>query len=351
MTEQDIPGLPRSSMSRKADEAEIQQLLETFEIDDDVRADLQLVRPLVEANIDSVLGNFYERLLSDDAMKTVFENKADPKRAQKLQRLHWLDWVFAAKFDAAYLARCKRIGKAHKVHGVIPAFYLFGYHFMSRHLKSLILETFNERAEADRLITSVEKALFLDIDLAISVYCTEMTAGWRQASLYDELTGTLNRRGIQETLSQMHSSSISSEKPLGIALFDVDHFKKINDTYGHDAGDVALSSLANVVQNQLRDGDTLGRWGGEEFIILMPEASVKGGEQVADRIRCAIEDHHFRLGPAVVTMTASFGVSQVSSFEETIDDAVARADAALYAAKAAGRNKVVCRAAPKKPIR
>lgn len=330
---------------RRSDETEIQRLLNMFEIDEKAKADLRHLRPIVAANIDMVLAQFYEKIESDPAMGSVFGENASMARAKAKQREHWLDWVFLARFDAEYLTRCKRIGRAHKVHGVLPAYYLFGYHFMSRNMKSLILEKFPDRYEADRLISSVEKALFLDIDLAISVYCSEMTEDWRQSSLYDSLTGVLNRRGIAESLKKTLSEAKLYSSPVTVALLDIDHFKKVNDTYGHSAGDIALSRVAELISASMRDGDIVGRWGGEEFIIVMHDTSLCEGKEVAERVRRQIKKLEIQLEETTISITASLGVSELTPDEQTIDAAVARADAALYAAKRAGRNRVECEAA------
>lgn len=346
MNQQHVPASLQTDTPRKSDEAEIKRLLETFEIDDEVSADLRRLRSIVADNLDDLLERFYAKLLSDSVMSGIFDGKADPMHAKAAQRKHWLDWVFRARFDARYLVRCKRIGRAHKKHDVIPAFYLFGYHFVSRNLKSLVLREHPDLTEANRLITAIEKALFLDIDLAISVYCTEMTAGWRQASLYDELTGVLNRRGIGEALAKILSTGQQRADSISIALLDIDHFKRVNDTYGHDAGDVALSRVAKLVESNLRDGDFIGRWGGEEFVILMNESTLSDSERVCERIRRAVQEHEIPFQARSFSLTASFGVAQMTRDEKIIDAAVSLADSALYAAKSAGRNRVMCAAPP-----
>lgn len=338
------PKATDSNYLRRSDETEIQRLLSTFEIDEAAKADLRRLQPIVAANIDMVLTQFYEKILSDPAMVSVFGENASMPKAKAKQREHWLDWVFLARFDAEYLTRCKRIGRAHKVHGVLPAYYLFGYHFMSRNMKSLILEKFPDRHEADRLISSVEKALFLDIDLAISVYCSEMTEDWRQSSLYDSLTGILNRRGIAESLKKTLSEARLYSAPVTVALLDIDHFKKVNDTYGHSAGDIALSRVAELISASMRDGDIVGRWGGEEFIIVMHDTNLDEGREVAERVRRHIDTLEIQLDETTMTLTASLGISELTPNEQTIEPVVARADTALYAAKRAGRNRVECAA-------
>ncbi len=200
-----------STHTRKADEAEIKQLLRTFGVTQSVASDLKRVGPIIENHIDHLLDDFYDNVLSDSNMSQVFKKSSGSHlRAKAMQRSHWLDWVFAAKFDAHYLARCKRIGRIHQEHNVLPVYYLFGYQFVSQAVKDLIFSACDDPKQAQRLAQSVEKAIFLDINLAISIYCTEVSAGWRRRSQYDQLTDILNRRGITEKLNAMVSSTHSS---------------------------------------------------------------------------------------------------------------------------------------------
>lgn len=316
-------------------------MLDTFGITPAVLEDLRTVRPLVIQHIDRILDAFYDKILNDPVMGSVFNGGTDPVRARDMQRAHWVEWVFAGRLDATYYARCKRIGRAHKRHNVVPASYLFGYHFMSREIKDLILKTFPDRETAGRLMSSVEKALFLDIDLAISCYCTEMTADWRRASLYDELTGVMNRRGVGEAVGKMLPLAKALDRPVSVALLDIDHFKSVNDTHGHDAGDKALMSVACLIADNLRDDDFVARWGGEEFLIVMPGADRRASAASAERIRMALAGHSVPLANVSLKMTASLGVSQLAGDEDGIEAAVARADAALYQAKHSGRNRTV----------
>lgn len=152
----------------------------------------------------------------------------------------------------------------------------------------------------------------------------------------DALTGIANRAGIDELLSrELHRTGRHAD-PLTIILFDIDHFKAINDTYGHPAGDTVLIALTRLVADLVRDHDTLGRYGGEEFLIVAPQTDAEEGRQLAERLRSAIEQTLF---PAAGRVTCSFGVAtgQPGANVRTL---VARADEALYKAKQTGRNRV-----------
>jgi len=151
----------------------------------------------------------------------------------------------------------------------------------------------------------------------------------------DPLTGMPNRRALVELLDG--EADPSRRTPLSVIAFDLDRFKDVNDTLGHQAGDLVLQAAGLTVQQQLRAGDTAGRWGGEEFLIVLPHTNRLQAAELAERLRRTLED---RVRVADEPVTASFGVVQYE-FGMTVDDLVARADAMMYGAKAAGRNCVV----------
>lgn len=173
----------------------------------------------------------------------------------------------------------------------------------------------------------------------------ELTETLRDASLKDPLTGLGNRRFLMDRLEEESTRAQRTQRPLCIAILDVDHFKRINDDYGHDVGDRALCSIATVFKDALRDYDIVGRWGGEEFLILLPDTTLESGLKIAERMRARvaalrIEDERYPEIEALST-TASIGVSVLGK-DEPVSTAVVRADRALRSAKRAGRN--CCRA-------
>lgn len=155
-------------------------------------------------------------------------------------------------------------------------------------------------------------------------------------SVTDSLTGLFNRFKIDETIANELSRSQRHGHPLSIVLFDIDHFKDVNDTYGHQVGDGVLIQIARLTQGILRANDTAGRWGGEEFVIICPDTDAAGATAVAEKLRIALGNHSF---PTVGNKTASFGVAGAIS-NEAANDVILRADEALYRAKNNGRNRV-----------
>ena len=161
----------------------------------------------------------------------------------------------------------------------------------------------------------------------------------RQKALIDPLTGLPNRAAWSERLDQEVNAWHQHGNSLSLAMLDLDHFKRINDGYGHLAGDKVLKIIANVLRKRLRSTDFIARFGGEEFVLLMPDSSLTDAVAVGNHLRAAIEACPFHFKGEPVTITVSMGVAQFQPGERS-DLALKRADAALYRAKAAGRNQV-----------
>jgi diguanylate cyclase (GGDEF)-like protein len=157
----------------------------------------------------------------------------------------------------------------------------------------------------------------------------------------DPLTGLANRRGLFAAIGR-RADPASLPPRCALLLTDIDHFKSINDTYGHDGGDAVLIGFAERLRNVTRKDDIVARWGGEEFLIVLDQADadVDPALAIAERLRRAAAGQPFTVNGAAVTVTASIGVSIVAAGETGIEPALARADAALYAAKRDGRNRV-----------
>jgi diguanylate cyclase len=155
----------------------------------------------------------------------------------------------------------------------------------------------------------------------------------------DQLTGALNRRGMDEAFDREISRATRAAASLSVALMDIDHFKKLNDTLGHQVGDQALVHLSRVVKKLLRPTDVLARYGGEEFLILLPNTDAGEGQQVMQRVQRDLTKEYFMHDNQKVLITFSAGVAEMRSGESR-DRLIDRADAAMYWAKASGRNRV-----------
>ena len=159
----------------------------------------------------------------------------------------------------------------------------------------------------------------------------------------DPLTGVYNRRYMSAHLDRKLMEIATDQKPVSVILFDVDHFKAVNDTHGHGVGDQVLKQLADRVADNLRSFDLVARYGGEEFLVIMPDASAEIGLRVAERLRQLVEGRAFQADGLAqeLPVTISLGVATTTNPEETADSLVERADRALYQAKNEGRNRAV----------
>jgi diguanylate cyclase (GGDEF)-like protein/PAS domain S-box-containing protein len=167
----------------------------------------------------------------------------------------------------------------------------------------------------------------------------------RDLSTHDALTGLFNRRYLEDTLKRELILAKRDEVPLSLIMVDIDHFKVINDRFGHQAGDKVLHFLGDLLNHSVRGNDTCCRYGGEEFLVVLLGMDEDGAVERAECLRKAVAISVIDFGATTISVTASFGVATFPHDGETADELIAVADSALYAAKAAGRNRVNVNAA------
>jgi polar amino acid transport system substrate-binding protein len=189
----------------------------------------------------------------------------------------------------------------------------------------LITYRHNELSKANKLLQEAQKEIENKNKLL------------EQTATTDKLTGLYNRVKIDETLYSEFLRSQRSNEPFSLAIVDIDYFKQVNDTYGHLEGDNILKSFATLLSSHIRKTDTIGRWGGEEFLIICPQTELQGSLKMLENLRQEVEQYPFDV---VGHKTASFGVTTFLK-EDTIESLIKRADDALYQAKNTGRNKIV----------
>jgi diguanylate cyclase (GGDEF)-like protein len=159
-------------------------------------------------------------------------------------------------------------------------------------------------------------------------------------AMFDVLTGLYNRRALSARLAEVYALARRQGQPLGLIMLDADHFKSVNDLHGHPVGDRVLRALADEIRGGMRESDFAGRYGGEEFAVVLPNADVEGAVAVAERIRGRFASLALAVGATKVTVTVSAGVAVLGPGMAGPQDLVSAADAALYNAKRAGRNRV-----------
>jgi diguanylate cyclase (GGDEF)-like protein len=152
----------------------------------------------------------------------------------------------------------------------------------------------------------------------------------------DKLTGIANRNKLDHILEEEYQRTLRFGHPFSILIMDIDYFKKVNDTYGHQTGDQVLKEMASLLNYYIRDTDTVGRWGGEEFMVICPQTNEEGISVLASTLKEKIEEHPFSI---VENQTASFGLSTYCPRDD-IHSLIQKADKALYRAKKNGRNQV-----------
>jgi len=218
-------------------------------------------------------------------------------------------------------------------------------------------EEVRRRNTAELAVTVLVSALVLGLAVAAGLGVLRMAravqaseARFAHLARHDPLTGLENRQEFHRRLEEELERARRFGRPCALIMLDVDHFKAINDTHGHPAGDEALRRIAGVLCRQVRRIDHVARYGGEEFVMLLPETGPEGAEGLAERIRAGIAAHPTPLGPDLEQrITASLGVASYPADADAAADLVRAADLALYAAKRAGRDRVARAAGAAEP--
>lgn len=189
-------------------------------------------------------------------------------------------------------------------------------------------------AAFNSMVVALDKAR---ADLALrNEELQELAGRLEELATTDTLTGAFNRRKFNELVAAEVMRAQRYKQPFSLFILDIDHFKRVNDSFGHEVGDVVLVKIADVIRASMREVDILARWGGEEFVVLTPGARGHGSAEFAERIRSTVAAHAF---PVAGSVTASFGVAEYAE-GDTADVLFSRADTALYAAKGNGRDRV-----------
>jgi len=203
----------------------------------------------------------------------------------------------------------------------------------------------------DYFVVPNESSLTVLVDIVYMMLC--MAQAWTVVCFFherfqkklaarekDALTGAMLRPMLKEKISDEQYRMKREEARFTVIMLDVDYFKTVNDTFGHIAGDAVLKHVVSLFEANLRQLDSIGRWGGEEFIILLPCTELNGGVQVAEKLRRLLIDNPCAWKKHSIPVTASFGVVECSMLDTSIEALIERADDEMYRAKAAGRNRV-----------
>lgn len=203
-------------------------------------------------------------------------------------------------------------------------------------LKVMVKEL--EERVSERTRELKDKNLLLDLKNAL---LEKKNQALEQLAISDQLTGLFNRRYFDEKLNEYSNLMMRIEQPLSCLMADIDHFKNLNDTYGHQAGDQVLAAIARILRDSSRKTDICARYGGEEFIMLLPNTTSENAFLHAEEIRLKIQDSSIRFDSKSLRVTLSIGVGVGEKESDLFEALVKTADRALYRAKESGRNRVV----------
>jgi len=203
-----------------------------------------------------------------------------------------------------------------------------------------ITKPYQYREVLSRIKTHLQNQSLLKCNVLLVEQLQKANIELDKSSRTDSLTGLSNRRDANEKIEKELIRFARNKKDFSLVLGDIDHFKKTNDTYGHEAGDCILTKVSRLMVDAVRAQDLVSRWGGEEFLIVLPETELAGGATLAENIRQKIEAEEFVYKEQKINVSMSFGVCS-SAPELSMDELVKKADDNLYRAKEAGRNKVV----------
>ncbi|PKN84473.1 MAG: GGDEF domain-containing protein [Deltaproteobacteria bacterium HGW-Deltaproteobacteria-1] len=215
---------------------------------------------------------------------------------------------------------------------IVLAIVMIAFSYIGGYISSLRRNLSTSRSELKKTVENLNISR-AELEKSLSII--------QEIAIRDELTGLYNRRHLMELLDNEKNRSLRGNTVFTIAMLDIDHFKKVNDTHGHQSGDEVLRTVSAAIHNTMRNTDFCGRYGGEEFVLVLIQTDLKEAMICAERMRANIEKCRFpRIGDGF-RITASIGLSEYQLREE-IETMIARADRALYRAKEDGRNRVAC---------
>ena len=308
---------------------------------------------VIAPNVDRIVAGFCEVLVREEAFNAIVAKHSNERRLQDTMRGYMLS-LGVGFAEPAYFEERRRIGRAHQAIGVSQSLYQCAF----RRLQDLLIEHIpahirEDAATYDRVLRFVLKITALDMSLAVESYCDARVSGLKESleSERDE-TERLRKLSITDWLTDLHNHSYSRRclsaaldraqregNALCVIMADLDHFKRINDTHGHLIGDEVLRIAAARMVSGARSHDRVARYGGEEFLFILQNTDLEEGIEVAERVRTRLNCDAIHCGETTLDVTLSLGLAQARD-SDSVDDLIERADSALYAAKAAGRDCV-----------
>ena len=309
---------------------------------------------VIKPNVTNIINKFYEFIFQHEEMRFYIKNESVLTALKNTQIEYLL--TLGMDFDSPeYLEYRLRVGIAHDRINMPMRLYESAYAKLQNIIMAAIPESI--RQDSERLFSLLEflnKIIAFDMSLAVDVYYLSRISDMSKSIDHlihvrdtltakveqDVLTSAYSRRYILEFLRhKLAELRRDSRRPFCIAMLDLDHFKKINDTYGHVIGDHVLQKIVAFVMSEIREVDQLGRYGGEEFLLILPNVKIDGASAITERIRKAIAETVITVEKQSIKVTISIGVCQ-AKVDDTPESIIERADKALYEAKNSGRDQV-----------
>ncbi len=314
----------------------------------------QLQRAVIVPELARIIATFYAELLQHPQMQQFLDNDALIESLKRTQKNYLLN--LGVRFDTPeYFDERLRVGLAHARVGIPLSLYVCAF----RMLAQIVHDAFpphimQDHAAREKLAAFVRKITTLDMSLAIETYhlshinhleksLENLKAEedqLRHLANTDELTGLANRAYVLSVLTAALAQARRDATPLCVVMADLDHFKNINDTHGHLVGDGVLREVAARLRAAVRDVDLVGRYGGEEFMVVFHKTPLTTAREVSERVRARVAGTPIKLQNVAVHITISLGLGQ-ASVADSVDSLIERADHVLYLAKEQGRNCVV----------
>jgi diguanylate cyclase (GGDEF)-like protein len=335
-------------------EEELQTRLLFLSFGQQDRKNLIEIHEAISSHVDEIIEEFYDHLLQFEELRGILSDPNLVERLKGSQRRYLLS--FGQLGDGVEYAEGRlRIGLTHERVGLKQKWYLGAYHkLFELILRQLAVRYSKDAQRLSSLLLTLNKIVTLDEIFVVDTYyhatrqrledsLCQLKDAHRQLeglSRQDSLTMVNNRRALIETLALEFHRSRRYRHQFALLFLDVDHFKEINDRFGHTFGDQVLLHVVQLAKGMIRPPDIIGRYGGEEFVIGLVECDPAGALQIAERIRLKIAQHRFLWEQHATTVTVSIGIAMLSSDIDQVGTFIARADEAMYQAKRRGRNRV-----------
>ena len=310
-----------------------------------------LHRRVIAPNVQNIIEAFYEKLLAQDEFNRILRHRFEIDNLKDSQQRYLLS--LGAQFDeAAYFEERLRVGLVHARVGVPLGLYASAYGMLQQLILARVPPEIRAvDAEYHRLVAFLVKIAALDMSLASDTYHlakvqvleTSLQAlrragkELRHKVQTDALTGAASHAKAVARLKHALQVAQRDDTPLCIAMVDLDYFKRVNDTHGHLVGDEVLRDVTARMRASVRDFDMVGRYGGEEFLIILENAPLATAEAIAERMRRHVEESPIHVKGTEIHLTVSLGLAAAKK-TDSVESLLRGADSALYAAKAAGRN-------------